>query len=87
VIILARIATRLTIIWIFACCLLLFESKLANSAPGIFTIGVVSDVKTLLPVLDGFKAGMAQLGYVEGKNLKYIISATEGNRKENNIRD
>jgi putative tryptophan/tyrosine transport system substrate-binding protein len=78
----ARVAMRLTIIWIFACCLLLSESKLANSAPEIFTIGVVSDVKTLLPVFEGFKTGIAQLGYTEGKNVKYLLSESSANKED-----
>lgn len=36
-----------------------------------YTIGVASELR-LNEVLDGFKAGMAELGYVEGKNVTYI---------------
>ena len=34
-----------------------------------YTIGVVNYVPFLDPVLDGFKARMAELGYVEGTNI------------------
>jgi putative tryptophan/tyrosine transport system substrate-binding protein len=37
-----------------------------------YTIGVVNYNLTLVPVLDGFKARMAALGYVEGQNVIYI---------------
>jgi putative tryptophan/tyrosine transport system substrate-binding protein len=37
-----------------------------------YTIGVVNYNLTLVPVLDGFKARMAALGYVEGRNVIYI---------------
>ncbi len=39
-----------------------------------FTIGVVSYVPVLTPVFEGFKAGMADLGYVEGENVTYIYN-------------
>ena len=37
-----------------------------------YTVGVVNYVPALEPVLTGFKARMAELGYVEGKNVTYI---------------
>jgi putative ABC transport system substrate-binding protein len=37
-----------------------------------YTIGVVNYVPFLDQVLEGFKAKMAELGYVEGKNVTYI---------------
>jgi putative ABC transport system substrate-binding protein len=37
-----------------------------------YTIGVVNYVPVLTPVLEGFKAKMTSLGYVEGKNIQYI---------------
>jgi putative ABC transport system substrate-binding protein len=36
------------------------------------TIGIVNPTLALEPVLDGFKAGMTKLGYMEGKNISYI---------------
>ena len=43
-----------------------------------FTIGVVNLSPTLNPSLDGFKAGMAALGYVEGENVTYIYDGPTG---------
>jgi putative tryptophan/tyrosine transport system substrate-binding protein len=44
-----------------------------NKAPvKPFTIGVAGLASSRADILQGFKAGMAELGYVEGKNLKYI---------------
>src|SRR5216683_109693 len=37
-----------------------------------YSIGVVNYVQVLDPVFAGFKAQMAALGYVEGKNVTYI---------------
>jgi putative ABC transport system substrate-binding protein len=42
-----------------------------QAAPQTTTIGVVNLSPRLEPVLDGFKAGMAELGYVEGENVTY----------------
>jgi putative ABC transport system substrate-binding protein len=39
-----------------------------------YTIGVVNENLALDPVFDGFKAGMADLGYVEGENITYIYN-------------
>jgi putative tryptophan/tyrosine transport system substrate-binding protein len=74
-------ALRLIVAGVFTC-LLLFSSGFANGAPGMFTVGVVCEVKTLLPVFEGFKAGVNKLGYVEGKDVKYLVSITGGNKKE-----
>jgi len=38
----------------------------------IFTIGIVNAVSNHIVTVDGFKAGMAELGYVEGKDVKYV---------------
>lgn len=40
-----------------------------------YTIGVVNSAPGLATILDGFKAGMAELGYVEGKDITYIYKA------------
>ena len=37
-----------------------------------YTIGVVNYQQVLDPVLDGFKVRMAELGYVEGRNIAYV---------------
>lgn len=39
-----------------------------------YTIGVVNYHPTLNPIFDGLKAGLAELGYVEGKNVNYIFN-------------
>ena len=37
-----------------------------------YTIGVVNPTSGLDDTVEGFKKGMAELGYIEGKNLTYI---------------
>jgi putative ABC transport system substrate-binding protein len=41
-----------------------------------YTIGVVNYAPGLNPVFEGFKAGMAERGYVEGQNVTYIYHGT-----------
>src|SRR5213080_3376454 len=57
-------------------CLMLTGLLLAacgGSTPAkTYTIGVVNYVSSLDQVFVGFKAQMAALGYVEGKNVTYI---------------
>jgi putative ABC transport system substrate-binding protein len=46
----------------------------STPAPKSFSIGVVSGGSNMDPVLEAFKAGMAELGYVEGKNVTYVYN-------------
>jgi putative tryptophan/tyrosine transport system substrate-binding protein len=43
-----------------------------DSKPKTFTIGIVSVAASSQPVVDGFKAGLVEAGYVEGQNVTYI---------------
>ncbi|MBN1627867.1 MAG: ABC transporter substrate-binding protein [Deltaproteobacteria bacterium] len=40
----------------------------------IFTIGIPCKIPIDAPILDGFRAGMGELGYIEDKNIRYIYS-------------
>ena len=42
--------------------------------PKTYTIGIANETVTLSVVIETFKAEMAQLGYVEGENVSYILS-------------
>jgi putative tryptophan/tyrosine transport system substrate-binding protein len=39
-----------------------------------FTIGVAIDIPNFVATLEGFKAGMAKYGYVEGQNIRYVYN-------------
>ena len=49
-----------------------------SSQPKAFTVGVVNISPNLDPVFEGFKAEMADLGYVEGETVTYVY---DGNRQ------
>ena len=42
-----------------------------SAEPQTFTIGIINILPSVQPVVDEFKAGMADLGYVENDNLAY----------------
>ncbi len=46
------------------------------SAPKTYRVGVLSGLNFVVDITDGFKAGMAELGYVEGENIVYDIQET-----------
>ncbi len=43
-----------------------------------YTIGVVNLTPDLGPVIEGFKEGMTELGYIEGENITYIYEGATG---------
>jgi putative ABC transport system substrate-binding protein len=47
-------------------------SACGAGGPEARTIGVISIVPNLVNTLEGFKEGMAELGYVEGENVTYL---------------
>jgi len=47
-------------------------------AEKIFTVGIVNGVSAHDSTVAGFKAGMTELGYVEGKNVDYIYEGVVG---------
>ena len=68
--------TRNTITSIFSIlvitCLLLTGCGTPSTKATSHTIGIVNYNPNLDSYVEGFKAGMVELGYVEGKNITYI---------------
>lgn len=61
-------------IWI-GCLMVLSALLLAacdREEPKTFTVGILNILPTLDDAVTGFKEGMAELGYVEGRNIRYL---------------
>lgn len=61
--------TRTLVVLLFVVTLL---ASCGKPQPKTFTIGVVNFSPPLDAVVEGFKVGMAELGYVEGENVTYV---------------
>ena len=55
-------------IWIILASLVL--SGCAAAKPKVYRVGVLAGLSAFSPALDGFKAKMTELGYIEGKNIE-----------------
>jgi len=60
---------------IFIClvALVLLTVGCGAKKPKVYRVGVLSGLDFLADSTDGFKAGMAELGYVEGENITYDV--------------
>jgi len=63
---------KASIIFLPTLFLLLAAVRGGYASDKVFTIGVVNSVPVLTQAFDGFKAGMAELGYREGEDVRYI---------------
>ncbi|MBN1977125.1 MAG: ABC transporter substrate-binding protein [Anaerolineae bacterium] len=43
----------------------------------VYRVGILSGLSFAADAVDGFKAGMAELGYIEGENIVYDLQSTE----------
>jgi putative ABC transport system substrate-binding protein len=56
--------------------LVLLLSGCGQAKPEVYRVGILSGFD--FPVTDGFKEGMAKLGYIEGENIIYDLQETHG---------
>jgi len=52
-------------------------SGCGTQKPKVYRVGILSGLGFVADITDGFKAGMAELGYVEGENITYDVQVTE----------
>ena len=72
----SKYSTKLISILIAVIITLLITS--CAPAKKTYTIGVVSPAASMEPVLQGFKEGMAEKGFIEGENVTYIYNGPLG---------
>ena len=60
----------------------LLSSGCTDGGPKTYKIGLLSGVDTFDAALDGFKAKMTELGYVEGENVTYDAQYSEGDSEK-----
>src|SRR5690349_10811601 len=63
---------RIIVFVTFLVALLLTACSPAPAQPASFKVGLINGGANFNAIVDGFKAGMTDLGYVEGKNLTYV---------------
>ena len=66
-----RASRWITLIGLLAFVLLV--SGCGAKKPQVYRVGVLSGLDFVADSTDGFKAGMAELGYVEGENITYDV--------------
>lgn len=49
-----------------------------ESMPKIYRVGILSGIDLFIPTIEGFKAEMTELGYVEGKTISYDLQSAGG---------
>ena len=52
-------------------------SSCSGAAPKVYHVGVLSGLGAFASAVDGFKAKMTELGYIEGENIAYDVQSTE----------
>jgi len=57
---------------VLAAVVVMARSRAESPRSEVITVGVVNLTPGVSPVLDGFKAGMQELGYEEGRNIRYL---------------
>lgn len=71
-----RIRRSWAILVCFVVVMLVLSACGAQQPPKVYRVGVLSGLEFVADITDGFKAGMADLGYVEGKNIVYDVHRT-----------
>jgi putative tryptophan/tyrosine transport system substrate-binding protein len=81
-VVMKEIFKKTCIALVVALCLVSAVLEASCSKAKVFNIGVVMDLSVFTLAFDGFKEGMTELGYTEGKDVRYIFyGSAENNQK------
>jgi putative tryptophan/tyrosine transport system substrate-binding protein len=65
--------------WVMLLCVIAITLLLSGCGqaptPKVYQVGILSGFEFFYPAVDGFKAKMAELGYVEGENIVYDVQS------------
>ncbi len=70
-----RVRCRMLLAFVTVLPLLL--SGCCAEEPEVYRVGILSGLSFAVDAVDGFKAGIEELGYVEGQNIFYDVQSTE----------
>jgi len=66
--------TKTGIIYVVALLMLLITYEGCKAPARIFTIGIPCKIPVDAAILDGFRTGINELGYAEGRNVRYVYN-------------
>lgn len=69
-----RLLRWMTLFLVILCALLASSCNTGKSK--VYRVGILSGLDYMAGAVDGFKAGMAELGYMEGRNIEYDLQST-----------
>lgn len=69
-----RLLRWTTLFLVILCALLASSCNTGKSK--VYRVGILSGLDYMAGAVDGFKAGMAELGYMEGQNIEYDLQST-----------
>jgi len=61
---------------------LLLAACVAVNTPKVYRVGFLSGSDTFKDANEGFKAGLTELGYIEGENISYDFQSADGDREK-----
>jgi putative ABC transport system substrate-binding protein len=74
-------STRKRISWLATLLLVVVISALVSGCgaeePKVYKVGVLAGISFVADITEGFKEGMAELGYKEGENIEYDVQLTD----------
>ena len=65
------------LVWVVVVVAMLLSGCGSSQQSKMYKVGVLSGLGAFAPAVDGFKSKMAELGYVEGKNISYDVQSTD----------
>ena len=72
-----RVVNLWTVLTLATVLALLLSGCCKKEEAKVYHVGILVGLPFVADIADGFKAGMAELGYVEGENIVYDVQATE----------